>query len=80
MALVDVGKRKETRDIRDQQARLRMLGVIANGLEVAKREGGKTGMGWESGVGRYELLHLEKTDNKVLLDSTGNCYIFDILC
>ena len=79
MALVDVGKWEETRDIRDQQARLRMLGVIANGLEVAKREGGKRGMHWEFGVGRYELLHLEQKNNKVLQDSTGNCYIFNIL-
>ena len=56
-----------------------MLGVIVNGLEVANREGGKRGMHWEFGVGRYELLHLEQTDNKVLQDSTGNCYIFNIL-
>lgn len=76
MALVDVGKWEETRDIRDQQARLRMLGVIANGLEVAKREGGKRGMHWEFGVGRYELLHLEQTDNKVLQDMRNGISVF----
>ena len=56
-----------------------MLDVTENGLEVAKREGGKRAVGWESGVGRYTLLHLEKTNNDVLLYHTGNCYIFDIL-
>ena len=30
------------------------------------------GMDWASGVGRYKLLHIEWTDNKALVDSTGN--------
>ena len=30
------------------------------------------GMDWESGVSRYKLLHIEWTDNKVLVYSTGN--------
>ena len=36
-----------------------MLDVTENGLEVAKSEGGKRAVGWEFGVGRYTLLHLE---------------------
>ena len=38
------------------------------------QEGGGEGrrMGWEFGVGRCTLLHLEWKNNKVLLYSTGN--------
>ena len=39
----------------------------------SKRGGGRGGgMGWEFGVGRYKLLHIEWINNKVLLYSTGN--------
>ena len=41
-------------------------------LVVAKGEGGGRGMGWEFGVGRCKLLHLEWLNDKVLLYSTGN--------
>ena len=37
------------------------------------QEGGRgNGMGWEFGVGRCKLLHLEWVSNEVLLYSTGN--------
>ena len=34
--------------------------------------GGGSGMAWESGANRYQLLHLEWMSNEVLLCSTGN--------
>ena len=39
-------------------------------LVVAKWEGGRRGMDWEFGVVRCKLLHLEWTNNKVLLYNT----------
>ena len=39
---------------------------------VAKGEGGGRGMGWEFGISRCNLLHLEWINNKVLLYSIGN--------
>ena len=45
---------------------------IENRLVVAKGEGLGGGVGWEFGVGRCKLLHLEWINNKVLLYSTGN--------
>ena len=38
---------------------------------VAKGLGGGSGMDWEFGVSRYELLHFKWIKNKVLLYSTG---------
>ena len=35
-------------------------------------QGEGSAMDWEFGVGRCKLLHLEWTDNNVLLYSTGN--------
>ena len=35
-------------------------------------EGGGSGMGWEIGVSRCKLLHLEWISNEILLYSTGN--------
>ena len=35
-------------------------------------EEGGSGMGWESGVNRCKLLHLEWASNEILLYSTGN--------
>ena len=43
---------------------------------VAKGEGGVRRIGWEFGVSRCKLLHLEWIDNKVLLYSTGNSIQF----
>ena len=40
---------------------------------VAKGKGGGSGMDWEFGVGKCNLLHLEWVSNEVLLCSTGNC-------
>ena len=40
---------------------------------VAKGEVGGSGMDWEFGVGKCNLLHLEWVSNEVLLCSTGNC-------
>jgi len=34
--------------------------------------GGGSGMDWESGVSRCKVLHLEWTNNEILLYSTGN--------
>ena len=39
---------------------------------LPRGRGGGRGMDWEFGVGRYKLLHLGWTDNKVLMNSTGN--------
>ena len=39
-------------------------------LVVAKGEG--EGVGWESGVNRCKILHLECISNEILLYSTGN--------
>ena len=39
---------------------------------VAKGEGGETGIDWEFGVSRCQLLHLQSISNEVLLYSTGN--------
>ena len=47
---------------------------IENGLEIAKEEGFGGGMEWEAGVGRCKLLHIEWTNNKVLLYSKGNYF------
>ena len=35
--------------------------------------GGGSGMGWEFGVSRCKLFHLEWVGNEVLLYSTGSC-------
>ena len=45
---------------------------IESRLVVAKGERGGSGMDWEFGVSRYQLLHLEWISNEVLLYSTGN--------
>ena len=45
---------------------------IENRLVVAEGEGEGRGMGWEFGVGRCKLLHLEWINYKVLLYSTAN--------
>ena len=37
-----------------------------------KGGGGGSGMDWEFGVSRCELLHLEWVSNEILLYSTGN--------
>ena len=39
---------------------------------VAKGDGGERGRGWELGISRCKLLHLEWISNEVLLHSTGN--------
>ena len=39
---------------------------------VSKREGGGNVMGWEFGVGRCKVLHLEWKINEVLLYNTVN--------
>ena len=41
-------------------------------LSLPRNKQGGRGMDWESGVGRYKLLHLEYRNGKVLLYSTGN--------
>ena len=41
-----------------------------NKLVVARREEGGSGMGKESGINRYKLLHLEWISNEVLQYST----------
>ena len=46
---------------------------------VAKGEGGGRGMNWESGFGRYKLLHLEWINNKVLLYSTGSYIQYPVI-
>ena len=43
-----------------------------NRLVVAKGEGGREGMDWESGISRCKLLYIEWINNKDLLYSTGN--------
>ena len=45
---------------------------IKNRVEVAKGEGGGSGMVWEFVVGRCKLLDLKWTSNEVLVYSTGN--------
>ena len=40
---------------------------------AASGEGAGIGMGWEFGVSRCNLLHLEWVDNEGLLYITGNC-------
>ena len=50
MALVDVGKREETRDTSDQQARLRMLGVIAMNLSLLRGREGREGCAGSLGL------------------------------
>ena len=42
-----------------------------NRLEVAKREGGGSGMDWEFGLSRCKLLHLKWISNEILLYNTG---------
>ena len=59
----------------DSQAEIRL--VVAKGMG--------RGMDWEFGVSRCKLLHLEWTNNKVLLYSTGNMkkkyiYIYTYIC
>ena len=39
---------------------------------LPKGEGAGSGMDWESGVGRYTVLHLEWISKEVLLYDTGN--------
>ena len=43
-----------------------------NKFVVAKRDVGRSGMDWESGVNRCKLLHLEWISNEILLYSTRN--------
>ena len=45
---------------------------IENRLIVAKGDGGRSGMDWESGVNRYNLLYLEWISIEFLLYTTGN--------
>ena len=45
---------------------------IENRLVVAKGEKGEEKIGWEFGVSRRKLLHIECINNKVILHSTGN--------
>ena len=40
---------------------------------------GRGGMGWESGISRCKLLHLEWINNKVLLYSTGNYIQYSVI-
>ena len=42
------------------------------GLVFAKGKGHGGGMNWEIGIGRYKILYIEWTNNKVLLYRTGN--------
>ena len=44
---------------------------IENGLVVAKGEGGRSGMDWEFGASRCQLLHLEWINNKALPHHQG---------
>ena len=53
-------KQKQTHRHRDQTC----------GCQGGRR--GRRGMDWEFGAGRYNLLHLEWINNKVLMYSTGN--------
>ena len=46
---------------------------MENRLVFVKGEGLGSEMDWEFGVNRCKLLYLEWIDNKVLLNSTGNC-------
>ena len=48
---------------------------LENRLVVAKgeREGGGSGMDWETGVNRCKLSNLEWISNEILLHSIGNC-------
>ena len=45
-----------------------------HGEQTCGCQGGRggSGMGWEFGVNRHKLLHLEWISNDVLLNSTGN--------
>jgi len=45
---------------------------IENRLIVDKGDGGRSGMDWESGVNRYNLLYLEWISIEFLLYTTGN--------
>ena len=45
---------------------------IENRFVAAKGEGSGSGTGWEFGIGRCKLLHLEWISNVVLLYSTGS--------
>ena len=40
---------------------------VENRLVVARGEGFGGGMDWEFGISRYKLVHIEWTNNKVLL-------------
>ena len=46
---------------------------------VAKGEAGGSEMDWELGVSRCKLLHLEWTNNKVLLYSTGDYVQYPVI-
>ena len=48
---------------------------IENRFVVAKGEGG-SGVDWEFGGGRCELLHFDWISNEVLLYSTGNYILY----
>jgi len=41
--------------------------LIANRFVVAKGEGGGSGMDWEFGFSRCKPVHLEYTNNEILL-------------
>ena len=40
---------------------------------VKAEGGGRRGMGWEFGISRHKLVHIEWISNKALLQGTGNC-------
>ena len=50
---------------------------IVNRLMVAWVEGVWGGMDWEFGIGKYKLVHIQWTTNKVLLIAQG--MLFNIL-
>ena len=45
---------------------------IENTFVIAKEEGGGSELGWEFGVSKGKLLHVEWISNEVLPYSTGN--------
>ena len=42
-------------------------------------QGGGGEMNWEFGVSRYELLHIEWIDNRVLICSTGDYIQYHVI-
>ena len=47
---------------------------IENRLVITKGQWGGRGMGWECGVSRCRLLHIEGINNKVLLYTQGTIF------